>query len=161
MDAPAHMLKGAKTLDAYAAADFYGPALLADFSQQSLAYIELEHLRPYEERLSQAHFLILRTGWSQYWGMDAYFSDFPALSPEAAAYVAALGMRGVGIDAISIDRMQDQHFPVHHILFEAGLFMIENLANLEQVGLEFTLACFPMKIKDADGAPARAVAIID
>jgi arylformamidase len=161
MDAPAHMIDGAKTLDSYAAADFYGPAVRVDFSQSSLPYIELEHLQPYLSRLSRAKFLILYTGWARRWGQPEYFAGFPALSPAAAAHVISLGIRGIGIDAISIDRMPDHHFPVHHLLFDAGLFIIENLTNLEQVETEFTLGCFPMQIKDADGAPARAVAIMD
>jgi len=161
MDAPAHMLNGAKTLDAYAVGDFYGPAVCLDFSRSSLPYIEVEHLQPYQRQLSQARFLILRTGWAQYWGKDQYFANFPAISPAAAAHVIQLGIRGMGVDTISIDRMDDHHFPVHHLLFAAGLFIIENLTNLDQVGTEFTLGCFPMQIKDADGAPARAVAIMD
>jgi arylformamidase len=161
MDAPAHMITGAKTLDAYIAADFFGPAVRVDFSHGSSPYIELEDLQPYERQLSQAKFLILHTGWARHWGNESYFANFPALSPTAVAHVIALGIRGIGVDAISIDRMEDHHFPVHHLLFNAGLFIIENLTRLEQVGTEFTLGCFPIQIKDADGAPARAVAILD
>jgi kynurenine formamidase len=161
MDAPAHMQAGGKTLDAYAVADFFGPAVLADFSRTSLQTIESEHLAPYENALRQAQFLILRTGWARHWGKPKYFAQFPALSPEAAAHVIGLGIKGVGIDAISIDHMEDTHFPVHHLFFNAGMFIIENLTHLEQVTTQFTLGCFPMLIQDADGAPARAVAILD
>jgi kynurenine formamidase len=161
MDAPAHMLSGGKTLDTYAAGDFFGPAVLADFSHFPLTYIEKIHLEPYESRLRGAKFLILRTGWALYWGKPDYFANFPALSPAAAAFVVSLGIKGIGIDAISIDRMEDHRFPVHHVLFKADLFIIENLTNLEQVETEFTLGCFPMQIKDADGAPVRAVAMME
>ena len=161
MDAPAHMQPGGKTLDAYAAEDFYGPAVLADFSQNTAPYIERHQLVPYQSRLRQAKFLILHTNWSRFWGSPDYFSNFPALSPDAAAFAISLGIKGIGVDAISIDRMPDHHFPVHHLLFNAGLFIIENLANLQQVGMQFTLACFPMQIKNADGAPVRAVAILE
>lgn len=162
MDAPAHMLPGAKTLDAYAAADFYGRAVVLDVSRFQLETISWEeHLAALETRLKGAHFLILRTGWEKRWGQPDYFENFPALTVEAAQRTAACGLRGVGIDAISIDRMEDNHFPVHHVLFNAGMFVIENLCNLEQVGEEFTLACFPLRIQNADGSPVRAAGIVE
>jgi arylformamidase len=161
MDAPAHMLYRGKTLDAYPVEDFYGRAVLADFSQVQLDYIDLHHLATYENQLKQASFLILRTGWAALWGQPGYFEGFPALSPAVASWIVDLGLKGLGVDAISIDRMQDSHFPVHHLLFDAGMFSIENLTNLEQVATNFWLGCFPIQIQNADGAPARAVAFLD
>lgn len=160
MDAPAHMLRGARTLDAFAAGDFFGQAVMADVRQTPSTLIELEYLAGLEPALRRASFLILRTGWAEKWGQKAYFEGFPALSETTARWLVGLGIRGLGVDAISIDRMEDHHFPVHHILFEAGLFAIENLTNLAQLPAEFDLACFPLCIKDADGAPTRAAAFI-
>jgi len=160
MDAPAHMLAGGKTLDAYPVSDFYGKAVLIDVHDRILEQIGLEHLASLEDRLRDADFLVLRTGWAERWGTEEYFEGFPSLTTEAAAWVVGLGIKGIGTDAISIDRMQDTDFAVHHVLFNAGLFVIENLANLDQVGQEFILGCFPLKIHDADGSPARAVAFI-
>ena len=40
--------------------------------------------------------------------------------------------------------------------------IIENLTNLDKVGGGlFTFAALPLKYKDADGAPIRAVAIME
>jgi arylformamidase len=161
IDAPAHMLTGARSLDAYPARDFYGRAVLADVSASRQEYIGLEHLAGLEESLKRADFLILRTGWAERWGSPAYFDDFPALTPAAAHWVLGFGLKGIGTDAISIDRMPDHAFPIHYLLFGAGLFVIENLAHLDQVGREFTLACFPLYLQHADGAPVRAVAFVD
>ena len=45
----------------------------------------------------------------------------------------------------------------HHALLEAGIWLIERL-NLSEVapGI-YELICLPLKIEDADGAPARAI----
>jgi arylformamidase len=160
MDAPAHMLAHGRTLDTYVAADFYGRAVLADFSASDFESIGVEHLMAYESLLRNADFLILRTGWAERWGKADYFAGFPVLTPEAARWVIALGIRGIGVDAISIDCIEDTHFPIHNLLFKAGLFIIENLTHLDRVGTEFYLGSFPLYIKDADGSPARAVAFI-
>ncbi|HPH94828.1 MAG TPA: cyclase family protein [Anaerolineaceae bacterium] len=160
MDAPAHMLTGGKTLDAYSAGDFFGPAVLVDVIRMGLPYIGVGELASYEAGLREASFLVLRTGWSEKWGQPGYFSGFPALSEEAARWLIGLGVKGLGVDAISIDRMEDHHFPVHHTLFKAGLFAIENLTHLQELPERFEMACFPLHIKHADGAPARAAAFI-
>lgn len=161
MDAPAHMVPGGKTLDAYPISSFFGKAVVADVRGANPERIGMQHLAPLESRLNGADFLIIRTGWAEKWGTPEYFAGFPALAPEAARWLAGLGLKAVGTDAISIDRMEDEDFPIHHILFSAGMFFIENLTNLDAVGMEFQLACFPLYIKDADGSPVRAVAICE
>jgi kynurenine formamidase len=51
--------------------------------------------------------------------------------------------------------------PVHHILLSHGLILIENLVNLESLPKqEFTFSCLPLKIKNGDGSPVRAVGIV-
>ncbi|MHC1781990.1 MAG: cyclase family protein [Anaerolineaceae bacterium] len=161
MDAPAHMRTGGQTLDAYPISSFYGKAVLVDLKDLDLDRIGMEILVPYESRLREADFLVLRTGWAEKWLVPAYFEGFPALTAEAAHWLTGLGLKAIGTDAISIDRMEDEAFPVHHELFSAGMFIIENLTNLGEVGFEFQLACFPLFIKDADGSPVRAVAICE
>ena len=51
---------------------------------------------------------------------------------------------------------------MHRIVLGAGLVIIENLTNLEQlVGRAFRFAALPLKYEDADGAPVRAVAFME
>ena len=161
LDAPAHMLPQGRTLDSYPITEFHGRAVLADFSRGAGYRIGVEDLTLYENRLRQSRFLILRTGWAERWGREDYFRDFPALTPSAARWIIGLGIKGVGVDTLSVDRIEDRDFPVHHCLFESGLFVMENLNNLAQVGTDFILACFPLRIKNADGAPVRAVAFVE
>ena len=92
IDAPAHMLAEAKTLDQYAAQDFYGRAVLADVSANRMEYIGLEQLAGLGESLKHADFLILRTGWAERWGSAAYYEDFPTLTPEAARWALGFGL---------------------------------------------------------------------
>jgi len=50
---------------------------------------------------------------------------------------------------------------VHRRLLGCGVTVIEGL-DLREVGAgRYTLACLPLKIKDGDGAPARAFLIKD
>ena len=102
VDAPAHMLVGGRTLDTYPADTFVGPATVLDVSAVT-GDIGRELLEPHRDVIARQAFLLLHTGWSARWGDESYFCDYPALSVEAAAWLGELGLRGIGLDAVSID----------------------------------------------------------
>ena len=63
---------------------------------------------------------------------------------------------------MSVDRTGSADFAVHHEVMRREMLIIENLTNLgELVGREFTLVCLPLLLTGADGAPVRALALID
>ena len=160
MDAPAHMIKASKTLDRFAIDQFYGKAARLDVSTNKRPIIDIEDLASCEEMLRQNEFLLIHTGWSRRWGTEAYFSEYPVLSMEAAEWVSQLHLKGIGVDAISVDDTHSDSFPVHHILLKNDTEIIENLKNLDMVPVNpFIFACFPLKFENADGSPVRAVAL--
>lgn len=160
MDAPGHILPGARTLDAFEAGHFVGPARVLDVSGLGAGLIDLGFIQARAGLLAGMAFVLLRSGWSGLWGKDAYYEGFPVLSPEAATALADLGIRGVGIDMISVDPVGSVDFPVHKALFARGLVIIENLRGLEALGdPSFTFCALPLKIADCDGSPVRAIAM--
>lgn len=84
VDAPAHLLKGAKSLGQLPMDHFLGTALIVDLEQLESETIELTALEKYERPLGQVDFLLLHTGWSKYWGSEKHFSGYRVLSHEAA-----------------------------------------------------------------------------
>jgi kynurenine formamidase len=65
------------------------------------------------------------------------------------------------MDTISADPADAAGLTIHTILLGAGLIIVENLTNLQAVPAPtFLFAAFPIKIRDADGSPVRAVAIV-
>lgn len=162
IDAPAHLIKGANTLDMLPIQHFYGNAFLLDFSLMKNRIIGIKELEPHQERIAQAEFLLIHTGWSRYWGTETYFSGYHVLSPEAADWLSRFGLKGVGFDTISADKADSQDFPVHKALLGKDMIIIENLVNLDKLPCEhFMFSCFPLKFEDADGCPVRAVGFID
>jgi kynurenine formamidase len=160
MDAPAHMIHGGKTLDSFNPSEFCGRPALLDVSREPPARIGSEMLAPLQDQIRSSGLLVIRTGWYRWWGDEKYYHNFPVLSSEAAHWLVENGLRGIGIDAISVDPVGND-YTVHHILLGAGCFIIENLTNLNQVDGPFHLYCLPMKITHADGAPARVVAVLE
>lgn len=99
--------------------------------------------------------LLLRTGCSVSAG--SFPPVWPALAPEAVRELARRGLRLLGVDSPSVDLRESTTLAVHHELFLAGAYNLENL-NLHTVpDGEYELVALPVLIHGADAAPARAV----
>ena len=160
IDAPAHMLSNGPYLDDLDIEHFIGNATILDFSKTKIKLIDVDCLKPYEEKIKNAEFIIIKTGWSKYWGDKKYYEDFPSLSEESAKWLSQFNLKGIGIDAISIDDMNSTTFAVHKILMPKNIIIIENLTNLDSISNEyFILSILPLKNKNADGSPVRAISI--
>lgn len=121
----------------------------------------LKDIIQYKDKIAKSDFVIIKTGWSKFWGEKEYFEEVPSISGDVANWLVEFNLKGIGVDAISIDDMKSTSFEVHKILLKNNLIIIENLTNLEKVEDEFfTLTVLPLKTLNADGAPIRAIAII-
>jgi arylformamidase len=159
MDAPAHMISNGKTLDQYPAGYFTGRAVCLPLLD-NIPTINTET----EQLLEKLHpeFILFRTGYSHYWGMDAYFGKFPLPDEKSIAWLIQNKIRGIGIDAISVDPVGASEFPNHMQLLGAGLLIVENLTNLDLLPASiFTFICLPLPFVQADGSPVRAVAVVE
>ena len=65
MDAPAHLINGAKTLEQLPIEHFYGKAILLNRSHRKTRTIDVGELEPHREILKHIDFLLIRTGWSR------------------------------------------------------------------------------------------------
>lgn len=158
MDAPAHILPGTKTLDKFPASHFLGQAAVLDVTAERK--ITKQALERFEPLIIKSDFVVLYTGWSAFWGVDKYFSEFPVLTAEAARWLSNFALKGIGIDAISVDEVGTADYINHQIFLEKEILIIENLTNLTNLsGKLVGFYCFPLLISEADGSPVRAVAV--
>lgn len=160
IDAPAHMLRGGKTLDQFLISKYTGKACLIPFSHDDLdGQDQEEYLSQFEELIRDCEFVLLHTSWSEKWGSPKYFKNYPALDIKGAKYLTGFYLSGIGIDTISLDLEENTSYDVHHEVLGNDLIIIENLCRLDQIRAKtFKFSAFPLHIKDADGSPVRAVA---
>ncbi len=85
------------------------------------------------------------------------FMDFHAPDESAAHWLVQQGVRLLGLDVPSADAPEAEELVVHRILLEAGIIIVENLLLGDVASGEWQLACLPLKLMGADGAPVRAV----
>ena len=161
MDPPAHLFPQRTTLDCFPPEQFIGKAIVIDCRDLSEGEsITMDYIRRAGEKAERADFLLFNLGWDQRWGSESYFGDYPCLDDEVMDYILKGKYKGIGFDVIGLDPIADANLTRHKKLFaEKEIVNIENLCHLEQCGSGlFWFSCFPLKIKDSDGSPIRAIA---
>lgn len=83
------------------------------------------------------------------------------LTVAQAVALAAIGLKIVGIEGLSIEGPGDKAHPVHRLLLGKDIQIIEGLELGKVKTGRYKLICLPLKIKNGDGAPARAILIDD
>ena len=99
--------------------------------------------------------IIFKTRNSDLWRKPGFQTDYVYLDPDAAEWLVNRGIRLVGTDYLSVDKMKSGH-ATHTRLLQAGVIIVEGLDCSEVPEGTYTLVCLPLKIKGGDGAPARA-----
>jgi arylformamidase len=165
IDAPCHILQDGRSLDQFPPDKFMGSALV--IRCRGLREIGLDFLKTHEQAIAKADFILFFTGWQDKWNTPDYFTDCPIPTKEAANWLSRFPLKGLGIDAFSLDRIDsastvcEESLPNHHVFLRKEILLIENLCNLDQLpDSGFTFQCFPLKIEQTDGSPVRAVGMI-
>ncbi|KFN03237.1 cyclase family protein [Bacillus clarus] len=158
-DAPAHFISGATTIDQLPLDQFVGEAILIDVTHVQERKLPKEVLHGAEVR--EGDIIIFHSNLSEKWNTDAYEKEALYLSEELAKELVKLKVKSVGLDFISPDEVTTETSPIHHILLGNNIYLIENLTNLDAIKTNrFFFSAAPLKIKDSDGAFARAFAVI-
>jgi len=170
IDAPAHLYATGLTLDKYPVEQFVGKALVVDCRMLKKGEkIPMSLLEEKGSILNEADFILFFTGYSKLWGSSGYFYGYPIPSQEVVEWVNQRKLKGIGVDApsfdpVTIDTPEQISDDLHNhrtILKTNNTILLENLRGLEEVGNElFMLYALPLNIVNADGAPARVIALL-
>lgn len=164
MDAPSHIFPGRTTLDQMPVDNFSGRALVVDCrSAGAGGVIGISYIEAVRDKADQADFLLFYTGWQAKWGQPSYFENYPVITTQVADYLISSKKKGVGLDTIGLDPVSDSQLTLHRQLLENNdMVIIENLKHLDRLGSGlFWFAALPLKYENADGAPVRAIAVLD
>jgi arylformamidase len=156
VDAPRHFLKDGATVDRLALARLIGPATVAYLPDEEISAACLERLA----LPATTTRLLLRTRNSELLAVGAtqFREDYAACTPEAAEWLVDRGVGLVGIDYLSIGRFRDGEI-THRILLGAGVVVLEGLNLSAASPGEYLLICLPIRLRGAEGAPARAILV--
>jgi arylformamidase len=158
VDPPVHFLPGERSIDQLDLEVFIGPAVVADLREaDAIGAAELQAL----ELPAGTDRLLCRTRNSQLW--TRFPADFPddyvAVTEDGARWLVENAIRLVGVDFLSVEKSAGGDHPVHRTLLGGGTVIVEGLDLSRVEPGSYRLACFPLRITDGDGSPARAVLI--
>ncbi len=176
LDAPAHFPPGKEYLDQIPAEHLFAPAVVIDVREEAgkdpdyrLRVMRVEKWEALHGRIPAGAVVLLRTGWAARWPDQARYRNmdaagvmhFPGFSVEAARLLIERGAVGLGIDTLSIDYGASKDFEVHRVDLPAGLYNLENLANLDQLPEAGAfLISAPIKLEGGSGGPVRVFAVL-
>lgn len=174
MDSPRHVVPGGPTTG----------DIPLDRTVGDAAVIELTDVRPNEAidatrlvgragHLREGDIAVFKTCWETQRSIEdrTFWTDAPFVTRDAAAWLRERKVRAVAFDF-------PQDYPIrllfhgevrpiaeqvtHDVLLRHGIILIEYLSNTRALDRDRVwFCCLPLKVPDADGAPARAIAILD
>jgi len=156
IDPPLHFVEKGTPIDKIPLDRLYGKAQVLD-----LTHIELEHgitAADLERTGATEKIVLFKTKNSQLWQYTEFHSDFVYLDESGADWIVDHGIKTIAIDYLSIASFKSGE-AVHRKLLGAGVTIVEGVDLTEVSPGTYTFACLPIKIKDGDGAPARAILV--
>ncbi|PYM55511.1 MAG: hypothetical protein DMD79_22855 [Candidatus Rokuibacteriota bacterium] len=177
VDGFSHFIPGGTTVDRIPLETWVGEAAVVDLTHvgpdTGITAADLEaraaHVRP-------GDIALLRTDWPRRrsWETLEFWTEAPYTTAEACRWLVARGVKAVGYDYPPdqpIRHLVTGRWPAavpaeawatHHTFFPAGIGVIEYLTNLDRLGRDrVRFMALPLRVEDGDGAPARAIAILE
>jgi kynurenine formamidase len=175
IDAPNHFIKGQLSLDQIALEDLIVPFVVIDIAEKAArnsdAELTVEDLKQFEQqygRIPDRACVMMYSGWEKklkdpsFVGLDEkQVKHYPGFSTKAIQFLLAeRTISGIGVDVLSIDPGPDEHYTGHRLLFEAGKWALECVANLNQVpATGATIIIGAPKVGKATGGFSRIIAV--
>ncbi|EPD50125.1 hypothetical protein HMPREF1210_02973 [Paenisporosarcina sp. HGH0030] len=150
IDAPLHMVTDGDTFETIPLDNLVGQCKVFDLTEveNGVSKADLEGFD-----IQKGDFVLLKTKNSF---EETFNFDFIFLAQDGAEYLSEVGIRGIGIDALGIERSQEGH-PTHKTLFANNIIIIEGLRLKEIEQGQYFMVAAPLKLMGTDASPARVL----
>jgi arylformamidase len=156
IDVPLHFINNGMDTEKAPLDKFIGRAKVFEFDEEN--EIGLKHLEGLE--INEQDMILFKIKKNcELLKREFFEKNYVAVNLEAAKFLVEKGIKAVGIDYFSIEKYEAPGHPVHQILLQNGITIIEglDLTDIEQA--EYQLICLPLKFKHGNGSPVRAILI--
>jgi len=164
VDAPWHIVHDGATIDDVPLETLAAPGVRVDLRARMApgTPMTVEDLAAggFEPTAARGRIVVLNAGWTDaHAGTPRLYADNPFLSEDATRVIVEASPSAIAVD-FAID--DTRPWPNHQIALGAGIPLIENLVGLGRLeGHGFHLWALPLRVVGGDGAPARAVAVLE
>ena len=159
VDAPLHFIEHGNSIDNIPLEKLVGQVTIIDLSFLGSNGVVTSDIIP-KEKISKK--MIFKFGWEKFWGKKEFYLNYPYFSANCAEYLVSCGVELIGYDTpspddsrIKLGTVEDSM--IHKIFLKNNIILVEYLANLNTVKNydNWNISVSPLKLKDADGSPAR------
>ncbi len=150
-DAPLHYANGAPSIDAVDLAPYLGPCRVIH-ALDCGPLITIAHLQHAAEQLPPR--VLVRT---RQHALTTWSDAFAAFAPATVDWLAAQGVRLIGLDTPSVDPAPSKTLDSHAALLRHDLRVLENLELDAIAEGDYELIALPLKLQGACASPVRAV----
>jgi arylformamidase len=156
-DAPSHYDPAGVGIDAVALDPYLGPCRVIHCmaTSTSAGLIEPQHIAHGLSHLPLPPRVLLRTYQSA--PQQAWDAAFTAVAPATIALLAQHGVRLIGIDTPSIDPQDSKTLDAHHAVRVNRMAILEGIVLDAVAEGDYELIALPLKLKDMDASPVRAI----
>jgi arylformamidase len=151
VDAPWHYADAGETIDRVAPDAYVGRARVIDArGRESLSRDLFDGID-----LAPTPRVMFRTdAWTD---PKVFPRDWPVMEDGLPKWLATQGVKLVGLDIPSVDKLDSKTLPVHLACFRANLLILESTDLREADPGIYELIALPLRIRGGDGSPDRAV----
>jgi arylformamidase len=150
-DAPYHYNDAGLKIDAVPPETYVGPARVVDIRGHATITTTLLAAHDFS---ATPRVLFKSDTWTDF---AVFPSEWPLMQPDVPAWLAARGVKLVGLDVPSVDHITSKDLPIHHACDAARIVILENLDLSAITPGVYELIALPLRIRGGDGSPVRAV----
>lgn len=160
VDAPSHQIAGGDTLDEIGLERLVTDAVTLDVSAREPGLLTLAELEPHLDKIRAGDIVFLFSDNGRNWGTEAYWTGWSYPDAEATQALVERDISAIGFDGPSADPVDTTTFELHRLWLGAGRMIIENATNLDQLPERSQVVVAPLKVRAANGGPARIFALL-
>lgn len=163
IDAPLHFIDGGDSIDMIPMEKMVGKVSILDLSCRHSNLITSKDIP--DEKISKR--MLFKFGWGENWGTDNFYRDYPFFDGNAVKKLVKGGMELIAMDTPSPDdpkiKLEKEILgtkydsPNHKTFLSNGVVLVEYVSNLDKLDdlYGWNIAVAPLKLRGADGSPAR------
>ena len=142
-----------------------------EYTRRKAVVFDARHIRDRDidiedvdiEKVEKDMFTAFCTGFisEKEYGTKSYFKEHPQLSDRLIDVLLDKGVSIIGVDCAGVRRSKE-HTPKDQYCADRGVFIVENLCNLEKLcgKKDIIINTYPMSYAEMSGLPCRVIAEI-